>query len=55
MLICNAGIWRQGLADLRIAGDRIVAIGRLDAAKGEEVLDAGGGAPTHPIQAKEII
>ena len=29
-------------ADLAVAGDRIAAVGRLDAMKGERELDAGG-------------
>ncbi|MFC3175300.1 amidohydrolase family protein [Novosphingobium bradum] len=53
MLIRNAELegyagnpWRGGgqLADVRLAGGRIAAIGRLDPADGERVIDAAGGA-----------
>ncbi len=44
MLIRNAQIWRQGFGDVRIAGKKIVEVGRLAPDPGEEVLDATGGA-----------
>ena len=44
VLIRNADVRGHGLADVRIAGDVIVAIGRLEGRSGEVVVDAGGGA-----------
>ncbi|MCE7796870.1 amidohydrolase family protein [Sphingobium sufflavum] len=44
MLIRNADIHGRGIADLRIAGDRIAAIGTLPARADEPVLEARGGA-----------
>jgi predicted amidohydrolase YtcJ len=44
MLIRNVEIHGHGLADLRIAGTRIAAIGALPAEPGEELIDAAGGA-----------
>jgi predicted amidohydrolase YtcJ len=44
VLIRNADIWQHGQGDVRIEGDRIMAMGRLDPATGEDVLDARGGA-----------
>ena len=44
MLIRNAEIYGKRIADLRIVGDRVVAIGELEPAVGEEVLEADGGA-----------
>jgi predicted amidohydrolase YtcJ len=44
MLIQNAQVWKKGLADVRIAGGRIVAIGALAPLEGEHVLAANGGA-----------
>lgn len=48
MLIANAELYRVGLADrladLRIEGDRIAAIGQLDQRPGEPVLDQQGAA-----------
>lgn len=44
MLIRNAQIWQQGLADVRIAAGRIFAMGRLDLQDGEDVINAAGGA-----------
>lgn len=43
MLIRNAEVHGLGLADLRIAGDRIAAIGALPLIDGETVIEAGGG------------
>lgn len=44
MLIRNADLWGHGPADLRIADDRISAIGSLSPESGETTLDAKGGA-----------
>ncbi len=44
MLIRRANVWQRGLADVRITGGRIAAIGMLEALPGETVLDAYGGA-----------
>lgn len=44
MLIRNVEMYGHGLADLRISGSRIAAIGALPAQPGEEVIDAAGGA-----------
>ncbi|UVO52679.1 amidohydrolase family protein [Sphingomonas sp. SUN039] len=44
MLIRGAEVWQQGIADVRIAGERIAAVGRLDANDGEPVIEAQGGA-----------
>ena len=44
MLIRQAGVWRQGPADVRLAGGRIAAIGALPAEPGEPVIEAQGRA-----------
>jgi predicted amidohydrolase YtcJ len=44
MLIRGAEIWRQGIADVRIDGTRIAAVGTLTPFAGEAVIDAYGGA-----------
>lgn len=44
MLIRRAEVWGGGVADLRIAGGTITAIGTLEPQTGEEVLDAAGAA-----------
>lgn len=44
ILIRNAEIWQRGVADLRIRGQRVAAIGQFAVADGETVLDAGGAA-----------
>jgi predicted amidohydrolase YtcJ len=44
MLIRNAELWQLGLADVRIDSGRVIAVGAIDAAAGEDVLDAQGGA-----------
>lgn len=44
MLIRQAEVWQHGLADVRIAGGTIAAIGMLEPVPGETVIDAGGGA-----------
>lgn len=44
MLIKRADVWQHGLADVRISGDRIAAIGALEPLPGEDVLDASGAA-----------
>lgn len=44
MLIRRAEVWQHGLADVRIAGDAIAAIGSLEPVPGEAVIEAGGGA-----------
>lgn len=44
MLIKHADLWQRGLADVRISGDRIAAIGALEPLPGEGVIDAAGGA-----------
>ncbi|MET0239169.1 MAG: amidohydrolase family protein [Sphingobium sp.] len=44
MLIRHADIWGHGLADLRIAGSRIAAIGQLTPEPGERIVEARGGA-----------
>jgi predicted amidohydrolase YtcJ len=44
MLIRNAQIWLQGVADVRITAGHIAAIGALQAMGGEDVFDAAGGA-----------
>ena len=44
MLIANAEIHGAGIADLRIAGGRIAAIGQLPRWPGEQVLDQRGAA-----------
>lgn len=44
MLIRNAEIWSQGVADLRIVGARIAEIGVLACHPGEPLIDAGRGA-----------
>lgn len=44
MLIRHAEIWKHGPDDLRIEHGKIMAIGRLEAAPGEQVIDASGGA-----------
>ncbi|MBB5686737.1 amidohydrolase family protein [Sphingobium boeckii] len=43
MLIRNAEIWRQGIADIRIASGSIAEIGHLSPLDGEDVRDAHGG------------
>jgi predicted amidohydrolase YtcJ len=42
MLIRNADVWGRGLADVRIKGDAISAIGDLERRNGETVLNANG-------------
>ncbi len=45
MLIRNADLYSAGLSDVRVAGTRIVALGRgLPTLPGEDVIDARGGA-----------
>lgn len=44
MLIRGAEVWGHGITDLRIAGARIAAIGRLEPSAGERVIAAQGGA-----------
>ena len=44
MLIRNAEIPGRGIADVRIAGGRIAAIGQLDVREGEAQIDGRGGA-----------
>ncbi len=44
MLIRNAEVWGVGIADVRIEGERIAAIGPLIAQPGEDIVDARGGA-----------
>lgn len=44
MLIRNAQIWQQGVADVRIADARISAMGALDTLDGEVAIDAAGCA-----------
>ena len=44
MLIRNAEIWQQGVADVRITGAMIDAVGSLVARDGEQVIDAQRGA-----------
>jgi predicted amidohydrolase YtcJ len=44
MLIRKAEVWGHGLADLRIEGGRIDAIGHLDTRPDETEIDAAGGA-----------
>lgn len=44
MLIRAADIWGHGIADVRLSGGKIAAIGNLTAADGEPVIDAAGGA-----------
>lgn len=44
MLIRRAEVWQHGLADVRIVGERIAAIGQLPPFPGETVIDAAGGA-----------
>ena len=44
MLIRGAEVWRQGIADVRLAGGVIEAIGALAARPGETVIDVAGGA-----------
>ncbi len=44
MLIWSAEIWQAGIADLRIEGGIITAIGKLSPQPGEQVIDAGGAA-----------
>ena len=43
MLIRDAEIRRHGRADLRLSGNTVAAIGRLDPLPGERVIDADGG------------
>ena len=43
MLIRGAELWGGGIADVRIGGDRIVAIGSLRPEPGEATLDGAGG------------
>ncbi len=43
MLIKNAEIWRVGQGDVRIANGRIIAVGAVEQAVGEAVVDAKGG------------
>lgn len=44
MLIRNAEVWGLGLADVRVVGQHIDAIGELAPQAGEPLIDAGGGA-----------
>lgn len=44
MLIRNAEVWRQGIADVRMADGRIVAVGSLQPIEGEQIIEANGGA-----------
>jgi predicted amidohydrolase YtcJ len=44
MLIRGAEVWSHGIADVRIAADRITAIGALPPLPGEVVLEANGAA-----------
>lgn len=44
MLIRHAEVWRQGLADVRVANGLITAIGALEPLADEPVFDARGGA-----------
>ena len=43
-MIRNAEVWPGGIADVRLAGDRIAALGRLAPSPGERVIDARAGA-----------
>ncbi len=43
MLIRGAEVWRRGLADVRITGGTIAAIGTLAPLPGEEIVEANGG------------
>lgn len=44
MLIKNTQIWRQGIADVRLARGRVSEIGTLTPLDGETIIDALGGA-----------
>ncbi|MEO6092616.1 MAG: amidohydrolase family protein [Novosphingobium sp.] len=44
MLIRGAEVWRHGIADVRLAGGSIDAIGALPPRAGEAVIEARGGA-----------
>jgi predicted amidohydrolase YtcJ len=44
VLIRNVEVYGHGLADLRISGTQIAAIGTLPVEPGEELIDAAGGA-----------
>lgn len=44
LLIRNAQIWRQGIADIRVLDGRISAIGMLQPMAAEDLVDAAGGA-----------
>jgi predicted amidohydrolase YtcJ len=44
VLIRRAEVWGRGLADVRIAGGRIAAIGELPSKRDETEIDAAGGA-----------
>jgi len=44
VLIRNAEVRGLGLADVRLANERVAAIGQLAARPGEHVVEAGGGA-----------
>ncbi|MFM5931764.1 MAG: amidohydrolase family protein [Novosphingobium sp.] len=44
MLIRRAELWQGGIADLRIAGGKVSAIGTLEPKPGETVIEASGGA-----------
>ncbi|MET0587311.1 MAG: amidohydrolase family protein [Novosphingobium sp.] len=44
MLIRAADVWGHGVADVRLSGGQVDAIGKLTAAHDEPVIDAAGGA-----------
>ncbi len=44
MLIRNAEIWQHGIADVGVANGKVAAIGKIEPAVGEPVIEANGGA-----------